>query len=89
MFKKLRNRLFKPATTATHEPIGPYLVLSWEAVNATLGPAQLNTLEMLIAQVVGNTPAHTHQNLLVVKVPPGTPPKLIELAAAPAPTTCH
>tara|TARA_Y100000114_G_scaffold151139_1_gene167452 strand:+ start:758 stop:1027 length:270 start_codon:yes stop_codon:yes gene_type:complete len=89
MFKKLLSRLFKPSTPAPNEPIGPYLVLSWDAVNNTLGQSQLAMFETLIAQVVGNSPAHTHQNLVVIKVPDDTSKQLINLASASAPSTCH
>ncbi len=89
MFKKLLSHFSKRQKSQVTDPMGPYLVLSWEAVNNTLGSAQVAALETLVAQVVGNSPAETHQDLVVIKVPPGTPEKLIDLATAPAPKTCH
>jgi hypothetical protein len=89
MFKKILSRFAKRPQTPPGEPVGPYLVLSWEAVNNSLGKTQLATLETLITQVVENAPQDAHQNLVVMKMPAETSRQLIDLATAPAPLVRH
>lgn len=90
MFRTFLSRFFKAKRPPRQLPtMGEYVVLSWTAINTTLGKAQREHLEHLINEVATNSPAHLHENLLVIKVPANTARGLIELAATPTPTTRH